>query len=266
MSKIYTEAEYTIQVYGGDIQLTGESNPHILTPHRVYKEGLYKYLVYKVTGRGKTLRNFIADLNKPHERISFRDSFRRTKVAHITTIDLLLLIIDTYDELLSKNRLLSQTHINPDMIWVDYDIHNKINVRLLDILDYELVDDNINESIYLSPELLGKRNHLLYNSSGTGPIKMSLNRYDTRPSTLSSVYSIGLVLYFMITNNDPYVGSRVDVYERPCLDNIPPLYSKIIWVATNANQKERPTIKDFREMVLRMHVSDKYPCITNIFG
>jgi hypothetical protein len=125
-------------------------------------------------------------------------------------------------------------------------------------MDYDVAKEDMNETIYLSPELLGKRNHLMYmtnkDSLETHPQvqkRSSLNRYDTRPSTLSSVYSIGLVLYFVVNNADPYEGSRIHVDERPHLSGTPTLYSKLIWIATN-DMKERPTLKEFREIVVNM--------------
>lgn len=260
MSKIFTITDYKFPVfYGENITLNepDENNPHILSPYRTFKEGHYKYLVYHVTTRGKTLREFIAEVNKPQERKSFRTSFRRQQNVRMNPLDLLLKLIDACEDLLNKNRLLSQSHINPDLIWIDYDVHNNISVRLLDIMDYDVANEDINESIYLSPELLGKRNHLMYikssNSLETHPQvqkRSSLNRYDTRPSTLSSVYSIGLVMYFIVNNTDPYEGSRIHANERPRLIDTPTVYSKLIWIATNDNPKERPTLKEFREIVI----------------
>ena len=108
--------EYKLQVFGGDIPIINDtdtySHPYALIPYRAYREGMYKYLVYQVTTRGKTLRQFITDLNKPPERTSFRNSFRKRPPAAITTLDLLLLIIDMCENLLGSNRLLSQSHIN----------------------------------------------------------------------------------------------------------------------------------------------------------
>jgi hypothetical protein len=261
MSKILTTTDYNFPVFYGDtivLNELDENNPHILSPYRTFKEGPYKYLVYHVTNRGKTLREFIKDVNKKPERRSFRASFKKQDHARMNPLDILLKLIDACEDLLNKNRLLSQSHINPDLIWIDYDVHNNISVRLLDIMDYDVAKEDMNETIYLSPELLGKRNHLMYmtnkDSLETHPQvqkRSSLNRYDTRPSTLSSVYSIGLVLYFVVNNADPYEGSRIHVDERPHLSGTPTLYSKLIWIATN-DMKERPTLKEFREIVVNM--------------
>lgn len=260
MSKISPLTDYKIPVFHGDtirLKYPDENNPYLLSPYRTYKEGLYKYLVYHVTIRGKTLREYITENNKPPERKSFRSSFRRQTQVRMNPLDLLLKLIDSCEDSLHKNRLLSQSHINPDLIWIDCDANNKTSVQLLDIMDYDLAKEDINETMYLSPELLGKRNHLMY-MANTDSLELypqvqkrsSLNRYDTRPSTLSSVYSLGLVLYFIVNKRDPYEGSRVYVDERPRLTDTPPVYSKLIWIATNANPQERPTLKELREIVI----------------
>jgi hypothetical protein len=259
MSKIFTITDYNFPVFYGDtivLNEPDENNPHILSPYRTFKEGPYKYLVYHVTTRGKTLREFIAEVNKKPERRSFRASFKKQDHVRMNPVDILLKLIDACEDLLNTNRLLSQSHINPDLIWIDYDANNNITLRLLDIMDYDVAKEDVNETMYLSPELLGKRNHLMYVKSSnlleTHPQvqkRSSLNRYDTRPSTLSSVYSIGLVFYFIVHNSDPYEGSRIHVEERPRLTGTSPLYSKIIWIATNHNPKERPTLKEFREII-----------------
>ncbi len=260
MSKIFTITDYNFPVFYGDtivLNKPDENNPHILSPYRTFKEGPYKYLVYHVTTRGKTLREFIAEVNNKPERRSFRISLRKQYHIHMNPLDILLKLIDVCEYLLNTNRLLSQSHINPDLIWIDYDANNNITLRLLDIMDCDVANEDINETMYLSPELLGKRNYLMYMTSPDSNDKnkiihkpSSLNRYDTRPSSLSSVYSIGLVFYFIVNNADPYEGSRIHVEERPRLTGTSPLYSKIIWIATNNNPKERPTLKEYREIVV----------------
>ena len=260
MNKISATIDYKFPVLSADVIVIDDSeddNPHILRPYRTYKEGVYKYLVYSVTDRGKTLREFVAEVNKPPEhksfRTSLRSSLRRQPHIRINPLDIIMKLIDVCEGLLCKNKLLSQSHINPDLIWVDYDANNNMSVRLHDIMECEVANENIREFMYLSPELLGKRNHLLCLDTHPEIQKRhTLNRYDTRPSTLSSVYSLGLVLYFIVNNADPYEGSRISVNERPQLTDTPTVYSKLIWIATNENPKERPTLKEFREIVINM--------------
>ena len=60
---------------------------------------------------------------------------------------------------------------------------------------------------------------------------------------------------------DPYVGSRIHVDERPDLIKISPLYNKIIWTATHPDPKDRPTLKEFREMVVIIRIPKSKWCI-----
>ena len=263
MSKINTITDYRIQVYYTDAPILsgGNNNPHSISPYKIHREGYDVYLVYLVTNRGKTLRSFIDDINKPRQQSSFRKTFRSTfhRNTRIHTLDLLLKLIDTCEYLLSNNKLLSQAHINPDLIWIDYDNNNNIIIQWLDILECDTACEKRSETIYWCPELLRKRNHMLYFNSQISDTQLnnkqikkqtSLKRYDTRPSTLSTVYSLGLVLYFIVTAKDPYVGSRIHVDERPDLINVSPLYNKMIWTATHPDPKDRPTLKEFHEMVV----------------
>jgi hypothetical protein len=262
MSKIHTITDYKFPVLCAETIVLDETEEtdteFMLKPYSTYKEGVYKYLVYKVTTQGKTLREFITEVNKQPIRTSFRSSIRKRE-HKLNPLELLLKLIDICEGLLVRNKLLSQSHINPDLLWVDFDKNNNIQIKLLDILDCDVANENIKETLYLSPELLGKRNHALYNKTDTK--KISLNRYDTRPSTLSSVYSIGLVLYFIVSNADPYEGSRVDVNERPHLNEIQPTYAKLIWIATNADPKERPTLSEYRDIATNMLNPIKGSCM-----
>ena len=45
-----------------------------------------------------------------------------------------------------------------------------------------------------------------------------LKRYDTRPSTISAVYSLGLILYFIIARHESFIGTRVNVCEKPFMN------------------------------------------------
>ena len=274
MSKINTVADYRIQVYYKDAPILsgGDNNPHSISPYRIHREGYNVYLVYLVTNRGKTLRSFIDDINKQRQPSSFRKTFRSTfhRNARINTLDLLLKLIDTCEYLLSNNKLLSQAHINPDLIWIDYDNNNNIIIQWLDILECDTACEKRSETIYWCPELLRKRNHMLYFNNQISDThldntqikkQISLKRYDTRPSTLSTVYSLGLVLYFIVTATDPYVGSRIHVDERPDLIKISPLYNKIIWTATHPDPKDRPTLKEFHEMVINARTPKSKWCM-----
>ena len=274
MSKINTIIDYKIQVYYKDAPILNEGgdNPHTISPYRIQKEDYNIYLVYLVTNTGKTLRSLIESIYQPRQKSSFRKTLRHTFNIgiRIDPLDLLLKLIDTCENLLISNKLFSQAHINPDLIWIDYDNNHNIIVKWLDILQCDTVYENRSETIYLSPELLRKRNHMLYFNNQISEkylyntqikTQMPLKRYDTRPSTLSTVYSLGLLLYFIVMGKDPYIGSRIHVDERPDLVNVSPLYSKIIWTATEPDPKGRPTIKEFREIVIIARTPKSKWCI-----
>lgn len=256
MTKVYTieNVDFIIPIIKNkDVILNENQNDSSIIPYRTYRDGIYTYLVYSVTKSGKTLRHFIKDLNAAKPKHSFRQSFRKQLV--LNPVDILLQLIDACDYLLTNNKILSQSHINPDLIWVEYDHDKKITVKFIDTLDFSIMTDICGmETMYLSPELLGKHNHLTFYAEESNTInkQTSLKRYDTRPSTISSVYSLGLVMYFMIKNEDPYIGSRVHVSERPHLGHMNPDYSKLIYIATNPDPKHRPTLKEFRELIIDM--------------
>lgn len=234
-----------------DVILNENQNDSSIIPYRTYRDGMYTYLVYSVTNSGKTLRQFIKDLNTQKPKRSFRQTFRKQLI--IKPVDILLQLIDACDYLLTNNKILSQSHINPDLIWVEYDHDQKITVKFIDTLDFSVMTDICGQgTMYLSPELLGKQNHVTFYAEESNHInkQTSLKRYDTRPSTISSVYSLGLVMYFMVTNEDPYVGCRIHVSERPHLGHVNHVYSKLIYIATNPDPKHRPTLKEFRELIM----------------
>ena len=274
MSKINATTDHKIQVYYKDVPLIigHDETSHSISPYRLYREGYDVYLVYHVTNNGKTLRSLIESIHQPRPKSSLRKTLRQTfnRSLRIDPLDLLLKLIDTCENLLISNKLLSQAHINPDLIWIDYDNNHNIIVKWLDILECDTACEKRSETIYWSPELLRKRNHLLYFNSRISDTALdntqikkqtSLKRYDTRPSTLSTVYSLGLIMYFIITAMDPYVGSRIHVDERPDLIKISPLYNKIIWTATHPDPKDRPTLKEFREMVVIIRIPKSKWCI-----
>lgn len=266
MAKIYPieNVDFKLPIIKNkDVILNEEHNDSSIIPYRTYRDGIYTYLVYSVNKNGKTLRQFIKDLNTQKPKRSFRQSFRKQLVLH--PVDILVQLIDACDYLLANNKILSQSHINPDLIWVEYDHDKNISVKFIDTLDFSVIMDICGQgTMYLSPELLGKQNHITFYAEESNHInkQISLKRYDTRPSTISSVYSLGLVMYFMVTHEDPYIGSRIHVSERPHLGhNMNPDYSKLIYVATEPDPKHRPTLKEFRELIMNMKKPKSMWCI-----
>jgi hypothetical protein len=240
----FTEAPFTeefrLKVYSLDKpDLCDLTSDLMMYPYKMEKRdhGETEF-VYKVSGGGSTLRDFITKL-KPKQRISFR------KEKQINPLELLATMIVLYDELLSSNKITNQSFINPDLIWITKD-HR---VKVIYTWDMEPISDH-NVKLYWSPELLSKHTKQMYANLDAGIQKqVTLKRYDTRPSTMSCVYSLGLVFYFMVTGNDPYDGHRIDVYDRPDMTLMNPTYARLICNATKHDVKERPTMKAWLEMV-----------------
>jgi len=235
--------EFRLRVYSLDKpELCDLTNDFVMYPYKTERgEHGDIELVYKVSDGGSTLRDFVTKLHtvKPTKRISFR----REKA--INPLDILLELIDVYDSLLSSNKITSQSFINPDLIWITKDHH----IKVIYTWDLDIITDH-NLKLYWAPELLGKHTQLMYANIDAGIQKqVTLKRYDTRPSTMSCVYSLGLVFYFMIMGDDPYDGHRIHVYDRPTLTLINPIYGRLIWNATTADVKQRPTMKEWREMI-----------------
>ena len=108
MTKISAEQsiDCKLQIIGCkdiDITLNNSINDYSIEPYKVEKDGIRKYLIYSVHKNGKTLRQFINDLNELKPKRSFRQSFRKQLIMYPT--DLLIQLIDACDYLLSNNIL-----------------------------------------------------------------------------------------------------------------------------------------------------------------
>ncbi len=235
--------EFRLKVYSLDKpNICDMSNEFMMYPYKMERnKGGEMELVYKVSDCGSTLREFIHKIHtaKAPKRLSFR------KEKTIDPLDLLMQMIELYDQLLSSNKITNQSFINPDLIWITKDHH----IKVIYTWDMDLITDR-NLKLYWSPELLGKHTQLMYANIDAGIQKQqTLKRYDTRPSTMSCVYSLGLVFYFMIMGHDPYDGHRIHVYDRPTMTLMNPVYGRLVWNATDSDVKQRPTMKEWREMV-----------------
>jgi hypothetical protein len=210
-------------------------HPSILSPFNIIKEDGIWYFLYKVEANGMTLRNWITS----------------SSVIKIHNLDILLSLIDTYEFMLSNNISFCQSNINPDRIWVEYDASNNIHVRVLNTHETMAYGcDSCNRN-YWSPELIGKYNHVnYYDHDSNSDQQKSLKRYNTRPSTLSSVYSLGLILYFLTYKDDPFTDIR-NPYDRPTeLTNGNIRISSLIRNATTPDIKERPTMQDWKTQII----------------
>ncbi len=273
--------------FGGFMD-TLPNHPHILNPCQVIKEYDDIILLYNVHENGMTLRDLI-QTNRVYNKSSIRKTIRNT-FTHLLhhrnqfdPIQTIIQLIETHEFMLSNNMLLGHSSINPDNVWVEFDEHGKQCVYVINTLDM-LTDAYIClDKKYLSPEYINKyNNHIYYRdvdqshvidldySGGTLQIKKetkpTLNRYNTRPSTFTSVYSLGLILYFMAYKEDPFTDQRTYSQKEPYLNNRDEgsLYYKCIKCAVHQDVSQRSTLTDWKEFIneqnKRQKIFKKYLC------
>jgi hypothetical protein len=227
-------------------------HPSILSPFNIIKEDGVWYFLYKVETNGMTLRNWINPTNTHKSSFVRKTIFVRRRKMH--NLDIMLNLIDTYEFMLSNNISFGQSNINPDLIWVEYDASHNIHFRVLNTLESMAYGCGSTDKNYWSPELIGKYNHVnYYDTAETTAVtkQKSLKRYNTRPSTLSSVYSLGLILYFLTYKDDPFTELRLDPYDRPTESaNGNGRISALIRSATTPDIKERPTMQEWKTQII----------------
>lgn len=223
-------------------------HPNVLSPVNISYDGNCSYLHYSVTGDGMTLREFIYFIHNPRKkmRATIFDTIHR-----IHPIDIMLQLIDAYEFMLKNNLMMGQSNVNPDCIWIERSSSGTIHPYVMDTLEtvidnrYRTIDDNRR---YWSSEYISEYNHLMCYSDGSR--KPNLTRRDTKPTPISIVYSLGLVLYFIVEHHDPYHEIRIHADERPNFKvNCNERYRRLIYSATEPDIKKRPTLKEWKEML-----------------
>lgn len=263
MTKIHTETiDYRVLVDNtcDEEQLSGyisklTHHPNILNPYACLKEDNKLWLLYKVSAKGKTLRSYILD-KPPPQRLSLQISgmFHHK----LNPVQTLLQLIDGYEFLLNKHLLTNQSNINPDYIWIEPNENAAFVINTIE----SLTNEKTLSTTFWSPEMLCKYNHAaFYDDTVEGEYKTinslasKLKRYDTRPSTISTVYSLGLVLYFIVARREPFEGTRVNVYEKPPMQFVRDERIKHhILTAIDSDVRDRPTLQQYREYLLDTHI------------
>ena len=119
---------------------------------------------------------------------------------------------------------------------------------------YRIVDDN---KQYWSAEYISEYSNLMfYNSDSIR--KPTLTRCDTKPTPISIVYSLGLILYFIVEHHDPYPDGRLHSNERPFFrTQLNERYKKYICLATEPDIRKRPTMREWKDTI---QLSDNKTC------
>jgi hypothetical protein len=247
---------------------------HILSPYKVTKMSKYSVkLTYRVTRNGSTLREYINEQakhikpTKQHDQTRFdklgeviRTTFMGRPLHALKPNEMILIIIDAYIYMMKNNFLISQNTINPDSIWVDRDADGKMCVYVIDMLDPLFSTLHSGNQNYWSPEMLGRYNYVMYYQEQ--PLKpynltniRTLNRKETRCSTLGLVYSLGLILYLIVAKHELFTEDepRFSIYEMVGITNITdPKYKIIISLAIEPELTKRPRLEDWRDLVIQI--------------
>jgi hypothetical protein len=253
-------------------QEAAHAENHILSPYKVTKVSKYSVkLTYRVTRHGSTLREYINEqakhMNKDHDQTRLdklgqviRTTFMGGPLHVLKPPEMILTIIDAYSYMMKNNLLISQNTINPDSIWVDRDSNGKMCVYVIDMLDPLFKTLHSGNQNYWSPEMLGRYNYVMYYQEEPANIYNStsirtLKRSETRCSTLGIVYSLGLILYYIVAKHELFTEDepRFSIYELVGITNITdPKYKTIISLAIEPELTKRPRLEEWRDLIVRI--------------
>jgi hypothetical protein len=225
-------------------------HPRVISPVDISFDGESTSLHYLVSEDGITLREFINFIYSPRNKL--RATLFNT-LHRVRPIDIILQLIDAYEFMLANDMMVGQSNVNPDCIWIDRTITGELKVYVLNTLEttidhkYRTIDCNRQ---YWSSEYIREYNNMiLYDSDSIR--KPALTRIDTKPTPISLVYSLGLVLYFIIEHRDPYPDGRLYPDERPLFhSHFNERYVKHVKSATEYDPRKRPTLKEWRHSLL----------------
>jgi len=190
-------------------------HPNILFPYSAVKQYNVIILSYIVLANGTTLRDFI-NKRKQSTRFSFR------KIHLWTPNDIMLQIISACEFMVANNLITNQTNINPNNIWIQYNEHGKLCAYVMYNFENAIEENettHLDERTknYWAPEILKKHNNARFFEDQETIIRSIsvLKRRNTTQSTLQIVYSLGLILYFIVYKEDAFPELRIDETDWP---------------------------------------------------
>ncbi len=221
------------------------THPNIIIPHTATIENKCLYLHYTVCTSGMTLRDFIEQVNssKVNVRTTVYNALHRVK-----PIAMILELIQIYEFMISKNMLIGQSNINPDNIWVEREDNGHLKIYVLYTLESRIECQFRTNTCkkYLPSEIVKEQIRILDNEL----TKPKLTRIDTRATPINVVYSLGLILYFIVSGKDAFDHYRFDPFEKPFIGNgVNALVSKLITSATEPDYKNRPSLSEWKKQM-----------------
>lgn len=139
--------------------------------------------------------------------------------------------------MISSNMLIGKSNVNPDNIRIERELNGNLKISVLYTAE-SIIDNKFRNNSgrrYWSSETMNEYNNITYYNYGS-KTKPVLTRNDTKPSPISIVYSLGLILYFIVEGHDASEEHRTDVYETPHLSaRVNPLIARLIDSATNSD-------------------------------
>ena len=219
------------------------SHSSILCPTIAIVEDQCLYLKYQVCESGSTLRDFIT-------KEKTRNARRTITFNTIRPVALILQLIEIYEFMILNDMLTGQPNVNPDNLWVDQDETGNLQIFVLYTMEHNI--GNVYRANqgreYWPAEIAKEYNSLFYNDD----FNPTLIWCNTRSTPINVTYSLGLVLYFIVTGYDAFDKYRLHPSEMPVIGpSISEYIKKLILSATDTNYKTRPSLSEWKAQMKR---------------
>jgi hypothetical protein len=223
------------------------AHPNILIPYcATVDDESQLFLHYNVNDTGLTLKQFIHSVNTT--KVNIRKTIYNA-LHRIQPTVAILQLIEIYEFMIASNMLIGKSNVNPDNIWVEREHNGKLKISVIYTAE-SIIDNKFRNNSgrnYWSAETMNEYNNITYYNYGLSITKPALTRNDTRPTPISIVYSLGLILYFMVEGHDAFEEHRIDVYEMPHLSaHVNPIIARLITSATDTNYRTRPSLAEWK--------------------